>query len=145
MSKTKKSTPHPNAKWKQLTFFQWVSHENHPCPIITISDTNEINNYEQLNETDIDEEIKSIDYNICLNTVWKVIRCPLGQKMKFQKNVYKWIITGDNQWIKSYNKIYETTINDIITKSSDSHFIFYWVTMNKSHYIYLFKIVLDSI
>ena len=110
-------TLHRNKNWCNLNINEWISHENHPCPVITIDkDFTVINNYCKVN---LDLNCIDFPFNFNLDTKGILIECKKGY-MKFTRDIYEWLLTGsDIKHIDDKYKRYIGSINDILQKEND--------------------------
>ena len=111
-----------NKSWCNFNINQWISHENHPCPVITIDKNfNIINNYCKVN---LDLDGIHFPFNFNLDTKGILIECKKGY-MKFTRDIYEWLLSGsDMRHIDNKYKRYIGSINDILQKKNDKSLYF---------------------
>lgn len=113
-----------NQKWKQMNFIQYAVHECHPCPILSVSSQLRINNYEQIEETEVDVFNKfALKSNINIHTKWEQMVTNKDTNyglINFTQGIYNWIIDGNAETIKNKYKWYDkVSIYEILNQQND--------------------------
>lgn len=122
-----------NKKWLHLNLNDWVLHENHPCPIITVGKDSVINNYCNLN-LDLDKKIR-MKFELNLHTKGTLIKCK-GGIIRFKRKIIEWLLSpnDDPECFKGYD-VSIGCIKELLDKKSDKNLYFF--VFNCPYRIYL--------
>ena len=114
-----------NYSWVKMNLSQWISHCNHPCPIITLAKNKvygnkyvRINNYQDMNLIKFGNKIDyiSIPHNFCQFTS-KCIESANTGYMAFQKKIDMHILGMLDNNLDCYYSSKQISLNDLLNQN----------------------------